>query len=511
MDKKKQESKSSGTTAVSFHSQPGSLAPAGAGAQSAPVVSVLGHVDHGKTSLLDKIRKTGIVEREHGGITQKIGASQVEVTHEGKVRKITFIDTPGHEAFSNMRSQGVDAADLCLLVVAADDGIKPQTKESIEKIKEAKLPFIVVFTKIDLESANVERVKQEIIKDGILLEGLGGNIPFIGVSAKTGEKIQDLLGLIILAYDLAGIKKNKSADFEGVVIDAKQDKRRGVIATVVVKAGTLKITDKIFVHGKEAGKIKAIIDTSGKNIKEAIPGDAVEILGLSEVLPPGTVLRDKPIELQIQAQIKPAVPVSLDITQFLKTRDRDFVLIILKTESSAEIEAIKNSLPSKIKVVYEGQGDIAVSDVLLAKDLSALIIGFNVTIRSDAKLFAENEGVFNKSYRIIYELLDELSQLITAVNTKEQEKELGRGTILDSFLGTSGPILGTKVVAGRLAVGDKIRIMRSEKNMGSAEIISIRKGKEDTKLVNKNDECGIMIHPEVDFAKGDAIIAYSKP
>jgi len=500
----------------------------------APVVSVLGHVDHGKTTLLDKIRETGVAEREHGGITQKIGASQVEITHEGILRKITFIDTPGHEAFANMRSQGVNAADIALLIIAADDGIKPQTLESIAKILEAKIPYIVVFTKVDLEAANIERVKQEVIKEGILLEGLGGNVPYIGVSAKTGEKVQDLLDLIILVYDLSGIKKDKNTDFTGVVVDTKQDMRRGVVATIVIKAGTLKIADKIFAHGKDMGKVKAIIDTFSKNTPKAAPGDAVEALGLSDVVPSGTVLVDKQIEpvsaptavsLRSQpgslplagagGQSAPKVPA--DIMEFLKAKAQDIVPIVLKTETSAEMEAIKNSLPStpigsgsKIKVIYEGQGDIGVSDVLLAKDFSALIIGFNVGINSDAKLLAESEHVFNKSYRIIYELFSELSQLIVAVDTKKQEKELGRGTILASFLGTSAPILGTKVVAGRLAIGDRVRILRGEKIIGEASIVSIKKGKEDAKLVLKNDECGIMIRPEVDFAKGDAIIAYNK-
>jgi translation initiation factor IF-2 len=474
-----------------------------------PVLSVLGHVDHGKTSLLDSIRKTGIAKREHGGITQKIGASQIEITHEKKLRKITFIDTPGHEAFSNMRSQGVNAADIALLVIAADDGIKPQTKESIDKIKEAGIPYIVVFTKIDLETANIERVKKEVITGGILLEGLGGNVPYIGVSATTREKISDLLDLILLVYDLSGIKKDKNADFSGVVIDAKQDMKRGVAATLVIKSGTLKVADKIFAHGREAGKVRAIIDTFGKNIREATCGDAVEILGLSEVLPAGTVISTKQTGLQAKETIQPAiVKAPMDIREFLKAREQDFVPIVLKTETSAEMEAIKDSLPSKIKVIYEGQGDIAVSDVLLAKDFSALIIGFNVGIATDAKLLAESENVFNKSYRIIYELLDELNQLILAVNTKAQEKELGRGTILASFLGTSGPILGTKVISGRLAVGDRVKILRGEKVIGESSIASIKKGKEDVKIAAINNECGIMIKPEVDFAKGDAIIAY---
>ena len=366
----------------------------------------------------------------------------------------------------------------------------------------------------------VERVKQEIIKEGILLEGLGGDVPYIGVSAKTGEKVADLLDLIILVYDLSGIKKDKTTDLTGIVIDAKQDMKRGVVATIVIKSGILRIADKIFAHGRETGKVRAIIDTFGKNIKTAapgeagsqtVPGNAVEILGLSEVLPPGTVISNKQIELQVREELKPVVKAPVDIKEFLKSPDQDFVPIVLKTETSAEMEAIKNSLPSKIKVIYEGQGDIGVSDVLLAKDFSALIIGFNVNMNSDAKLLAESEHVFNKLYRIIYELLDELAQLIIAVGTKAQERELGRGTILASFLGTIGPILGTKVVGGRLALHDRVKILRGEKVIGEASIVSIKKGKEDTKLVSKNDECGIIIAPVVDFTKGDAIIAYSKP
>ena len=223
----------------------------------APVVSVLGHVDHGKTTLLDALRKSTIASREHGGITQSIGTSEVETLHEGKNRKITFIDTPGHAAFENMRSQGVSAADIVLLIVAADDGIMPQTRESIAKILEAKIPFIVVFTKIDMPGAQIEKVKQQILGEGILLEGLGGEVPFIGVSAKTGEHIQDLLDLILLAYDLSGIKKDENRDFMGVVIDAEADKRRGIVATVIVKEGHIDVGKPLYVHGKVVGKVRA--------------------------------------------------------------------------------------------------------------------------------------------------------------------------------------------------------------------------------------------------------------
>lgn len=478
-----------------------------------PVVSVLGHVDHGKTSLLDKIRETSIAAREKGGITQKIGASEVEIVHDGEKRKITFIDTPGHEAFANMRSQGVNAADIALLIIAADDGIMPQTRESIAKILEAKIPFILVITKIDLETAQVERVKQQVIGEGILLEGLGGNVPYIGVSSKTGEKVKDLLDLIVLVFDISGIKKDIKAEFMAVSIDAKLDMRRGVVASLVIKQGTLKIGTNIFVHGKQIGKIRAIVNSAGKNVKEAHAGEAVEILGLTEVLAAGSVVFDRqvePIASENIPDIKPAVQTPQEIMQFLTGSDPDFVPVILKSETSAEMEAIKNSMPKNIKIIFEGQGDISVSDILMAKDFHALVLGFNVDVTREAKALADADKVFYKSYNIIYQMLDELSDLILAIDDTKQAKELGRAVIQASFLGTSGPILGLKVTGGRLAVGDSIKIFRGEREMGSTEIASIKQGKEDTKIVQKNMECGIMIRPEVDFAPQDVIIAYSK-
>jgi translation initiation factor IF-2 len=475
----------------------------------APVVSVLGHVDHGKTSLLDKIRESSVAAREKGGITQKIGASEIEVTHEDKKRKITFIDTPGHEAFANMRSQGVSAADVVLLVIAADDGIMPQTRESILKILEAKIPYIVVFTKIDLEAASIDRVKQQVLKEGIMLEGLGGDVPYIGVSSKTGEKIKDLLDLIVLVYDLSGIKKDKDSEFMAVLIDAKRDKR-GTVASFVIKSGVLSIGKIIYAHGRESGKVKAIINASGKNVKDCAPGDAVEILGLNEILPSGTVVYDREVEPALLPEKEIVKQAPVDIMQFLTVDNSNFIPIILKTETSAELEAIKNALPSNIKVIFEGQGEISVSDVLMAKDFRALILGFNVEATRDAKFLADSEKIFYKSYGIIYQMLDEMNNLLSAVAAQGQEKELGKATILASFLGSSGPILGLKVTEGRLAVGDRIKIFRAEREMGASVIASIKQGKADTKLVSKGNECGIMILPEVDFAPQDAIIAYSK-
>ena len=473
-----------------------------------PVISVLGHVDHGKTSLLDSIRKSSIASGEKGGITQKIGASKIEILHEGKKRFITFIDTPGHEAFANMRSQGVSAADIVLLIVAADDGVKPQTKESIEKIKEAGLPYIVVFTKSDLETAQLEKVKQEVAREGILLEGLGGDVPYISVSSKTGLNIQELLDLIVLVYDMSGIKKDKTEDFMGVVIDAKIDKRRGISISIVIKSGSLAVSQNVFTPGKSVGKIRALIDTVGAQVKESFAGDAVEILGITEVLPAGSLLYTKETALapKVEQEVGNVSPQSL--AAFFGDEKRDTVPIILKTETSGELEAIKDFLPKTIQIVFEGQGDISSSDMMLAKDFKALVIGFNVGVTKDAKMMGDNEKIFYKSYGIIYEMLDELEALVDVIKKQGFDQILGRGVIIASFEGTDATILGVRVDEGRLAVKDKIKVMRKDVEIARSNIITLRKLKEVVKVVDKNTECGVVLSPQVDFEVGDVILSH---
>ncbi len=472
-----------------------------------PVVSVLGHVDHGKTSLLDKIRQSDIARSERGGITQKIGASSIEVKHEGKTRSITFIDTPGHEAFANMRSQGVSAADIVLLIVAADDGVMPQTRESIEKIKEAKIPFIVVFTKMDVEGANIERAKQQVMKEGVLLEGLGGDVPYIQVSSVTGQNITELLDLIILIYDLIGIKKDISKPFLGVVIESLLDKRRGIVASLIVKQGKISVGEKFYLFEKEVGKSRAMFDTHLKPVKEAVPGDAVEVIGLTEVLPAGSILFTS--QQEQESIIKDAVTTAqkLDISSFFET-EKSSVSVIIKTQTAGELEAIKQSLPEDVTILSEGQGDIAVSDILKAKDFGAIVVGFNVTIAKDAKVLAENEGVFYRTYHIIYELLDELSDAAALIQEEGQEKILGKASIIASFQGTQGEILGVRVNEGRLLLQDKIRIERDGQIMGESSISSLKRVKEDVKEVGKNQECGVMLSDHIDFRPGDMLISY---
>lgn len=475
-----------------------------------PVVSVLGHVDHGKTSLLDAIRKTDIAAKEHGGITQRIGASTIEIDHEGKKRSITFIDTPGHEAFFTMRSQGVGASDIALLIVAADDGIKPQTKESIEKILEAKIPYIVVITKIDLETAQIEKVKQMLMGSGVLLEGLGGDVPYIGVSSKTGDKIKDLLDLILLVYDMHHVEKTKDAPFMGVVIDSKMDKRRGAVSTVIVKNGMLTAGNKLYKFEKEIGKIRALFDTKEKSTKEVFPGMAAEILGLTEVLETGSIVWDKP---QKAAEIAKKAAVqnytSQDLRTFFDEQDKDALTIILKAETSGEMDAVKSSLPAEIGIAGEGQGDISIADILLAKDLKALVLGFNVGITKEAKNLADSEGVFYKTYTIIYNLLDEMKDALLGMSLEEEVKIRGKGEIIAEFPTAVGKILGVKVVEGRLAINDPVIVTREDSEIGRAKITLLKRGKAEVKEVGRGLECGVTLSPLVDFQVGDVILSHN--
>jgi len=472
-----------------------------------PVISVVGHVDHGKTTLLDALRKTNITAREKGGITQSIGASVIEVDQGGEKRAITLIDTPGHEAFANMRTQGVSAADIVLLVVASDDGVKPQTKESIEKIKEAKIPFIVVFTKIDTPGANIERVKQEVVKEGIQLEGIGGDVPYIGVSAPKGEKIKELIDLIILAYDIANIEKKEDVPFLGVVIDSKLDKQRGSTAAIIVKEGTLKAQDNLYTTQKEVGKVKALTTPNGKQIKEARPGDAVEILGVTEIIQAGSALFSKKQEGE-QVIERDKNMSTQDLLKRLTQQDKKTLQIILKTQTSAEAEAVQNALPEEIEIVSLGQGNITASEVMMAKDLNALVIGFNVKIDKNAQAIADNEGVFYKSYGIIYELLDEIEDVAEALEQEGQEREIGRAKILARFGEGDEAILGLQVESGRLALGDRVKLQRGDNTIGESKISSLKRGKADVKEVAKDLECGARLEKTLDFNVGDAIIAY---
>lgn len=470
-----------------------------------PVVAVLGHVDHGKTTLLDAIRKSTIAEREVGGITQKIGASSVEIMHEGKKRSITFIDTPGHQTFSTMRSRGASAADIGILVVSATDGVKPQTKESIVALKKAGIPLIVAFTKSDLPEKQIEKAKQQVMAEGILLEGLGGDVPFIEVSAKTNKNITELLDLILLVFELNQDryeKRTKDSPFLGIIIESKLDQRSGPRATVIVKNGTLGVRDEITAEDA-FGKVRQLVTDNNKQAKEASIGQAVEVLGFTKVPPVGSVVVKKGEAGAVIVANKMGVAEKSSLHH-----DEKMLSIILIADSFGSIEAITEALPKAIIIADKKTGEITPSDIFLAKSTKSLVIGFHAIIKPDVQNLARTEKVLLKNYTIIYELLDELKDAMEGKALIGVEEIFGKAQVLASFPYEKTKVLGIKVLEGRVAKGDRVRIVRGEEIVGESAITSVRQGKNQISKIEEGNEGGILISPFVDFTIGDMLLCH---
>ena len=482
-----------------------------------PVVAVLGHVDHGKTSLLDAIRKTNVASREHGGITQNIGASKIELIHEGKKRYITFIDTPGHEAFSKMRGRGAQAADIGLLIVSSSDGVMPQTKESIELLKASQIPFIVVLTKSDLPDKNIEKVKQQLIKENVLLEGYGGDVPVIEVSSRTGDNVKELLDLILLVMEMSGVNKSDLVNekFSAVVIESRLDQKAGPKATIVVKSGTLRARDEIMADSVKA-KVRALISDKGENLKEVTVGDAIEVLGFEKVPTVGTIVVNErdwmekaPVVKEDSLRQDGHVSAPISVPYFLEDmREKGVFSIVLVADTQGSLEAILNALPKEINIALAKTGDISTADVLLAKSINGLVIGFNRKIAPDLANLASVEKIIVKNYNIIYELIDELTDVLKGKKLDLEEKIFGVAQILASFPFEKTQVLGVKITQGRLAKGDKIRIVRGEDIVAEATISSLRQGKDSTSKVEEGQEAGLILSPQVDFTIGDVLISH---
>lgn len=469
-----------------------------------PVVAVLGHVDHGKTTLLDTIRKTNVAKGEHGGITQHIGAYQIK----HKERSITFIDTPGHVAFNKMRSRGATVADIAVLVVAADDSVKPQTVESIEQIKKAGIPMIVAINKIDLPGAIVDKVKSDLAKIGVQVEGFGGDVPFTLMSAKTGKGVPELLDLILLVADTKGLDSEPRTPLSAVVIETQVDKGKGMIATLIVKKGTLAIGTNMCEGSILVGKVRAILDEYGTRLTVVGPGGAAEVLGFSKLPEVGSVIRDVPIAAVSQA---PMSQPKRDLESFLAAMteaEKKKLKILLKADTAGSLEAIVGSLPPEVTVVRKDLGDITEADILDAKSSKALVVGFNVKVAPRVETLARTEKVIFRTYTIIYELLKEIGDVVEGLEeVLAPERELGRGQIIAEFPFEKMRIVGTKVLMGRLARGDTVKLMREEAELGRAKIKSMRRGKEEINRVEAGVDCGILLDRKLDFTLGDAIIA----
>lgn len=470
-----------------------------------PVVTVMGHIDHGKTSLLDSIRQTNVVDQEFGGITQHIGAYQVEVALPGtpEKRKITFIDTPGHEAFTKMRARGASVTDIVVLVVAADDGVMPQTKEAIEHTRAANVPMIVAINKIDLKTARPKTVREQLVKAGVLLEDFGGDVPVVEVSAKEQKGIKDLLEMILLVAEMIDLKANFHGSFKGVVIESRLDVQKGPLATVLVKEGMLRTGDEVYV-GAQKLKVKAMFDDQQRRVSKATPSTPVEVLGFSSVPPTGSVITGK----KTTKVGKPLVKKR----RAIKTRT---VNLIIRADTEGTKEAVIDSLKNiplkeaKVEVLLAGTGDVSKSDIFLAKASKAIVVGFNVGVLPTVVKLAETEGVEIKLYKLIYELLEDLEKGLKEMLTPKVTEELvGRGEIIAQFRGTEARIAGVKVTFGSLKLGEAVRLVRNGKVVGKAKIATMRHLKEDIKVAKKGQECGLTFDLPLDFKIKDVVECY---
>ncbi len=457
-----------------------------------PIVVVLGHVDHGKTTLLDAIRKTNVAGGEAGGITQAIGASVIE-TPEGK--KITFIDTPGHAAFTKMRGRGAKVADIAVLVVAQDDGVQPQTREALQIIRDAGIPFVVAGTKADVAGVGPERLQGELEKAEVFFEGRGGDTPFLSVSAKTNTGVKELLEMITLMADVAELTGDSNAPLEGVVIESGKDKM-GVVATVVVRNGRIKIGDIIFAESGEC-KVRALFDDKSKMVKEATPGEPVRVFGFTRVPDVGAKVGKSP---SAASEIVPAKSKNVFDLRRLK---EDEIPVIIKADNAGSLEAIVASLPQKIIVVGSGVGDVNSSDILDAKTGNAHVLAFESKIPNEIARLADSEKVRVQRFRIIYELLQYLEDLLKAGKVEI----LGRAEILASFPFNNKKVAGCKVLDGRLAKGDALMLERSGKQIGKTKASSLRKQKIEVPSVGQGEEFGVILDPQLDFATHDVLVS----
>jgi len=491
-----------------------------------PIVTVLGHVDHGKTTLLDAIRRTKVAESEYGGITQKIGAYQIEVNN----KKITFIDTPGHEAFTAMRARGAQVTDIAILVIAADDGVMPQTIEAIQHAKAADVAIIVAINKIDKPGANPDRIKQQLSEQGLVPEEWGGDTICVNISALQKKGINELLEMILLQAEMLELKARYQGYALGTIIESRLDRGKGSVATVIVKEGALNIGD-YFVAGATWGKVRSLFTVNGKPVKEAIPSMPVEIVGFSELPPAGTqlmVIEDERIARLIanQKQLKEREKslkgsdtkiTSLEELLLPEEGKKRELNIILKADFQGSLEAIEKVLSQigseevNIQVLSKGVGNINEADVVLAAASNGIVVGFDVKLPFEVAKVAKREGVEVRLYRIIYDLIDDIQNAIKGMTIpKKYIENIGKAEVRAVFkIPKIGVIAGSYVTSGKVERNALVRVIRKGEILEeSAKIVSLKRFKEDVKEVNMGYECGIGLDRFEDFEEGDILEAY---
>ena len=488
-----------------------------------PVVTVMGHVDHGKTSLLDAIRNTRVAAGEAGGITQHIGAYQVEING----RKITFLDTPGHEAFTAMRARGAQVTDIAVIVVAADDGVMPQTIEAIDHARAAQVPLVVALNKIDKPNANPDFVKQQLADHNVVIEEYGGDVICVPVSAKKNTGIPELLEMILLVADIQDLKANPKGTTQGVIIEARMAANSGVTASALIQEGTLKVGD-VIVAGPLSGKVRAMFDDTGKRIQRATPSMPVSILGLSEVPAAGdrfeavadertarTLVEERRNEAQLAAQQN----ITLD-TLYMQMREGKVkeLNLLVKVDVQGSSEALKHALTRvgsenlKVRLIHDGVGNVSETDVHLASASKAIIIAFNVKVDSAALRLASVEGVDIRSYAVIYKLIEDIEAALQGLLEPVYREQIdGHAEVMQLFkVGRSLIIGGCRVLDGKITRSSQVRISRGGKVVFTGLIQSLRRGKDDVREVAQGFECGVILEDYNELEMGDTLETYSK-
>jgi translation initiation factor IF-2 len=488
-----------------------------------PVITIMGHVDHGKTHLLDSIRKSHVLNKEAGGITQHIGAYQIQ--HKGN--PLTFLDTPGHEAFALLRARGAQVTDITILVVAGDDGVKPQTIEAINHAKAADVPIIVAVNKMDKPDADIARVKQELSQHELLSEDFGGDVIMVPVSAKTGKGIDELLEMIELVTEMLELKANRNSLAKAVVIESHLSKQKGPVATLLVKTGTLSVGEN-FIVDLTYGKVRALVNDLGAPLKVAMPGDPIEIIGIHDVPEPGSILEVMRSEKEIHVLVKERnaqlksdrlhqQAVSLEsLSSQIDDEELRQLNLIIKTDVHGSLEAIKgsiNKIESKdvpIRLLHAATGTINENDVMLAKASSALILGFGVTTTSEAVVLAEKDTISIKIYDVIYEMLDDIEKVIKGLYRPEfEEVEIAQIEVRQLFkFSKVGSIAGCYVTEGKIDRNSKIKVIRDSNEVAVSDIESLKRFKEDVKEVSSGFECGIVLASFNALQEGDHLIGF---
>jgi translation initiation factor IF-2 len=494
-----------------------------------PVVAIVGHIDHGKSTLLDYIRRTSVTQKEAGGITQHLSAYEaVHKTQNGVERTITFLDTPGHEAFASMRSRGLEVADVAVLVVSAEDGVKPQTLEALKLIDEVKIPYLVALTKIDKPGANLERARASLLEHGIYLEGLGGAVPHVALSSKTGEGVSELLDLILLAADLEGLSADPEKPGSGVVIEAHVDNRRGTSATLIVEDGSIE-SGEFVVAADSFAPTRIMENFMGTPLKRALPGRPVQIVGFSALPPIGaqfkTVESKKEAEEEARLAALASRPKSAPVVDKKEEKKEEeekmrvIVPLIIKTDAAGVADAVVHELEKlpkderlEIRVVSRGVGAITDGDVKLGIGTTpGIVVGFNVKVEREARDLAQRHNVSVEVFDVIYKLAQWLREEVEKRRPKEkQEERTGLARIVKLFSSTKNRVvLGGRVEEGELTVGAEVKILRRDLELGRGEVVSLQSGKTPVKKIEAGSEFGAMIKTGVDPAPSDKLEAFA--